>query len=70
MWLNILYKFYYFNRNSSLTILNIRPIAIPYIVLISIMILDREIRYDGIFGLATAILECLILNTGLIGFTQ
>ena len=34
------------------------------------MIVDKEIRYDGIFGLATAILECLILNTGLIGFTQ
>ena len=46
------------------------PIAIPYIVLISIMIVDNEIRYDGILGLATAILECILLNTGLIGFTQ
>ena len=70
VWLNSLYKFCYFNRNSKISHF-IPTVYLPIIIISAVMIIDRNVRIDGLVGLITAMLSTKFLKGGgLIGFTK
>lgn len=70
VWLNSLYKFCYFNRNSNISWL-IPTIYLPVIIVSVVMIVDGNVRVDGLIGLVSAMLSTKFLRGGgLIGFTK
>lgn len=56
LWFNMLYKFCHFNRLSTITFFSVPTRLLPPILLLIIMVVDMEIRIDGIAGLTMSFL--------------
>ena len=52
----MLYKFCHFNRLSTITFFSVPTRLLPPILLLIIMVVDMEIRIDGIAGLTMSFL--------------
>ena len=73
IWLNFLVKYAYNNYEHKANLFSVIPIPLyahPIILYAICCVLSGSLRYDGMFGMIIAVIECVFFNSGIIAFTK
>lgn len=74
IWINMLYKYSYYNSEEKFTLfflpITMKIIYYPFVMTAFVFVQNLEIRYDALFGLVLAIIECRFFNGGMILFVK